>query len=193
MSAAAKNFEVDLKQCRILGSSYGDISSERAVIRLETMICEDKELEQIITTKVAGIVYGDDGMNGIKGKVVQTSNKLVKNAMIGGLLSGLSQNMQNQSQFALTSLGAVSTQKQGMGDTLKNSAFAGSSNAAEKIADYYLKQAESMSPVLFIAGGSKVDIVFTKGVTVGTGDVRERIERSRNNGSSKMEKSSNDR
>lgn len=181
-----KNFEVDLKQCRILGSSYGDISSERAVIRLETMICEDKELEQIITTKVAGIVYGDDGMNGIKGKVVQTSNKLIKNAMIGGLLSGLSQNMQNQGQFALTGLGAVSTQKQGMGDTLKNSAFAGTSNAAEKIADYYLKQAESMSPVLLIAGGAKVDIVFTKGVTLGTGDVKERLERSRDNaGSSK--------
>ena len=174
-----KNFEVDLNQCRILGSSYGDISSERAVIRLETMICEDKALEQIITTKVAGIVYGDDGMNGIKGKVVQTSNKLVKNAMIGGLLSGLSQNMQNQGQFALTSLGAVSTQKQGMSDTLKNSAFTGSSNAAEKIADYYLKQAESMSPVLLIAGGAKVDIVFTKGVTLGTGDVKEKIERSR--------------
>jgi conjugal transfer pilus assembly protein TraB len=176
-----KNFEMDLSQCRILGSSYGDISSERAVIRLETMICEDKELEQVITTKVAGIVYGDDGMNGVKGKVVQTSNKLIKNAMIGGLLSGLSQNMQNQGQFALTGLGAVQTQKQGVADSLKGGTLSGASNAAEKIADYYLKQAEAMSPVLLIAGGTKVDIVFTKGVTLGTGDVKERIAQSRNN------------
>ena len=70
------------------------------------------------------------------------------------------------------------------GYTLKNSAFAGTSNAAEKIADYYLKQAESMSPVLLIAGGAKVDIVFTKGVTLGTGDVKERLERSRDNAGS---------
>ncbi len=174
-----KNFEVNLKQCRILGSSYGDISSERAVIRLETMICEDEELEQIVTTKIAGIVYGDDGMNGIKGKVVQTSNKLVKNAMVGGMLSGLSQNLQGQGQMAITSLGALSTQKQGVGETLKNSSLSGASNAAEKIADYYLKQAESMSPVLLIAGGAKVDIVFTKGVTIGTGDVKEKIAHAR--------------
>lgn len=174
-----KNFEVNLKQCRILGSSYGDLSSERAVIRLETMVCEDKELEQIVTTKIAGIVYGDDGMNGIKGKIVQTSNKLLKNAIVGGMLSGLSQNMQGQGQMAITSLGALSTQKQGVSDTLKNSSLSGASNASEKIADYYLKQAESMSPVLLIAGGSKVDIVFTKGVTIGSGDVKEKIAHGR--------------
>ena len=33
--------ELDISKCRIMGSSYGDISSERAIIRLEKMVCEE--------------------------------------------------------------------------------------------------------------------------------------------------------
>ena len=83
-----KNFNVDLSKCKIIGSSYGDLSSERAIIRAETLTCNDEEAELIYTTKVAGLIYGDDGMNGIKGRVVQTSNKHLKNAIVGGMISG---------------------------------------------------------------------------------------------------------
>jgi hypothetical protein len=82
------NFAIDLAQCHILGSAYGDLSSERAVIRAEILKCKDLVNELIYTTKIAGLIYGDDGMNGIKGKVVQTSSKHLKNAMIGGVISG---------------------------------------------------------------------------------------------------------
>lgn len=41
------------------------------------------------------------------------------------------------------------------------------SNAAEKVAGYYLRMAESMSSVLTIPGGVKVDFIFTKGFFVG--------------------------
>ena len=62
---------------------------------------------------------------------------------------------------------------------LQDGAFAGARNAAEKIADYYIKQAESMSPVLLVSGGTKVDIVFTKGVYLSALDVQEKLEQSR--------------
>ena len=69
-----KDFAVDISQCRILGSCYGDISSERAIIRAEELICEDKVEGLVITTRVAGVIYGDDGMNGIRGSVVSMSD-----------------------------------------------------------------------------------------------------------------------
>jgi hypothetical protein len=179
MGNLPKDFDTDLRNCRILGSAYGDLSSERAVIRLETMSCEDKTKEEIITTKIAGIIFGDDGMNGIKGKVVQTSNKHIKNAILGGVLSGFAQNMKGGDAMSITSLGVIGTKKKGISDMARDSTFTGASNAAEKIADYYLKQAESMSPILLISGGSKVDIVFTKGVYLGQLDTKDWIERDR--------------
>lgn len=174
-----KDFMVDLKHCRIMGSSYGDLSSERAIVRAEVLSCSNKDGELIHTTKVAGIVFGDDGMNGIKGKVIQTSNKHLQNAFIGSMLSGFAQSAKGQDQFIISSLGSIRTKKRGAEDMLKSGAFAGVSNAAERVADYYIKQAEAMSPVLLVSGGTKVDIVFTKGVYFGSLDVQDKLEQLR--------------
>ena len=174
-----KNFNIDLTHCRIMGSSYGDLSSERAIVRAEVLSCQDPASELIYTTKVTGLIYGDDGMNGIKGKVVQTSGKHLKNAIIGGMISGFANSAKGQDQVIISSFGTGTTKKKGMGDMLQEGGFAGASNAAEKIADYYIKQAESMSPVLLVSGGTRVDIVFTKGVYLGALDVQEKLEQLR--------------
>ena len=118
-------------------------------------------------------------MNGIKGKVIQTSGKHLKNAIVGSMISGFAGSAKGHDQMIITSFGAGATKKKGMGDMLQDGAFAGASNAAEKIADYYIKQAESMSPVLLVSGGTKVDIVFTKGVYLSALDVQEKLEQSR--------------
>ena len=174
-----KNFNIDLTHCKIMGSSYGDLSSERAIVRAEVLSCTDPVSELIYTTKIAGLIHGDDGMNGIKGKVIQTSGKHLKNAIVGSMISGFAGSAKGQDQMIITSFGAGATKKKGMGDMLQEGAFAGASNAAEKIADYYIKQAESMSPVLLVSGGTKVDIVFTKGVYLSALDVQEKLEQSR--------------
>lgn len=173
------NFSAKLNDCRVLGSSYGDISSERAVIRAESLVCINKDTEEVITTKIAGTIYGDDGMNGIKGKIIDRSTKNMKNAALGGLLSGFAGTMKSEGQFTLSSAGAVNTTKQGFDGRLKDNALSGVGTAAEKIADYYIKQAETMSPVLTIPGGTRVDIVFTKGVYLGSNDVVKKIEHDR--------------
>lgn len=181
-----KNFAVDLKTCRILGSSYGDLSSERVIIRAEVMSCHDEELEQIVTTKIAGVIHGDDGLNGIKGKVVQTSNRQVQQALIGGLLSGLANTAKAGEQLSISGsipgLGSINTAKSSFKERLRDNSLAGVGNAGDKIASYYLKQAESMSPVLQIPGAARVDIVFTKGVYLGSTDVREKLELNRKAG-----------
>jgi len=174
-----QNFNIDLTHCQIMGSSYGDLSSERAIVRAEILSCKDDVNELIYTTRIAGIIFGDDGMNGIKGKVVQTSGKHLKNAIIGGMVSGFAQSAKGQDQLLITSAGAVDRQKKGMGDLVKEGGFSGASNAAEKIADYYIKQAEAMSPVLLVSGGVRVDVVFTKGVYLGAVDIQEKLEQSR--------------
>lgn len=174
-----KDFAVDMKQCRLLASAYGDISSERAIVRAEELVCEDKEAGLVISTKVSGVIYGDDGANGIRGSVVSMSDKHLKNAVIGGVLSGFSNSAKGQNGLDITALGAISTKKKGMKDMATDGLLSGTSSAAEKLADYHIRLAENISPVILVPGGTKVDIVFTKSVEIGSRDIEEVINAER--------------
>ena len=157
-----------------MGSAYGDLSSERAIIRLEKLVCEENGLYQ--TSKIAGQVFGPDGYNGIKGTVVSTSSKHIKNAALGGLISGLSGAAKGQDGASITGAGLISTKKKGVGDMLEQGALQGASNAGEKVADYYLRQAEAMSPVLTIDSGVRVNAQITKGFFVGEVGTHKKIK-----------------
>lgn len=174
-----KNFAVDLKECRLLASSYGDISSERAIVRAEELICENKAAGLITSTKVSGVIYGDDGANGIRGTVVSMSDKHLKNAVIGGLLSGFAGTAKGQGGLDITALGAVSTKSKGIKDMAQDGLLSGASSAAEKLADYHIKLAENISPVILVPGGTKVDVMFTKSVEIGSTDIEEVIKSER--------------
>ncbi|MFP3011455.1 MAG: TrbI/VirB10 family protein [Rickettsia sp.] len=174
-----KNINVDISKCRIQGSSYGDLSSERVIIRAEKLICIDPKTELVTTSDVIGVVHGDDGMNGIKGKVIATSNRHIKNVFIGSMLSGLASSSKGVEGLTLTSLGAVGTKRQGFKDLAGQGLLNGGSNAGEKIADYYLRLAEQMSPVLTVPGGVKVDVIFTKGFFLGEVGMQQKIAKAR--------------
>ncbi|NRB10190.1 MAG: hypothetical protein HRU35_01025 [Rickettsiaceae bacterium] len=173
----AKNFTADVKQCRIMGSAYGDLSSERAIIRAEKMVCTVDD--SYITSNIAGIVHGPDGMNGIKGQIVSTSIKHIKNAMLGGIISGLSNSARKGDNMQLIGGNILTPKKQTFTDIASDGALAGTSSAADKIADYYLKRAEKLSPILTVPGGVKVDVIFTKGFYFGELGVQERIKQER--------------
>lgn len=155
-----KAFAVDIKQCRILAACYGVLSSERADIRAEKLICEDKARGLVTTTEVAGIVHGDDGMDGIKGEVVSMAEKHLKSAFISGVLSGFSQTAKGENSLNIISFGALSTKKRGVGEMAKDSLMSGTSTSAEMLAEYRIKLAESISPVILIPGGTRVDVSY---------------------------------
>lgn len=169
--------KLDISKCRITGSAYGDLSSERAVIRLEKLICEQGGM--YITTNIAGDVHGPDGFNGVRGEVVSTNAKHIQNAMIGGLVSGLSNSAKGEQGAALTGMGAITTRSRGFKDIAGQGVLQGASNAGEKIADYYLRQAESMSPVLVISGGVRVNAHITKGFYLGELSTHQKVKDAR--------------
>lgn len=175
-----KKFSVDVATCKILGSSYGDLSSERAIVRLEKMVCIDPKTELVTTTSVAGTLYGDDGANGIKGTVVSTGSKHIKSAMMGGIISGLGQSARGQEALTISPMGVAASGKQTMVDMLKKGAFAGAGNAADKVADYYLKMAESTSPILSVPAGARVQVMFLKGFHIGELKTHAKIAKERN-------------
>lgn len=174
-----KDFAMKLNDCRILAGAYGDISSERAVVRADQLICENKEEGLITNTKISGVIYGDDGLNGIRGTVVSMSGKHLKNAFVSGMLSGAASVAGGKDGLTLGPSGALSTQKKSPKDLVEGGLLGGMTSSSEKLADYHIKLAENISPVILVPSGTKVNIMFTKGVFVGSQGIKSKIKRER--------------
>jgi hypothetical protein len=174
-----RGHQTDLKDCRVIASGYGDLSSERVMIRLEKLACVDNQSKRSVETKIAGFVVGQDGVNGIRGKVVSMDAKHLKNAAIGGFLSGLSKAARQEGAFSLNPSVGLVQEKETFGSSLKDGSISGVGSATEKIANYYIQRAESISPVIEVPAGSSVDIVFTEGVYYGQQDTKQQIEGTR--------------
>lgn len=162
-----KHYTQQIKEAIVIGSCTGHISSERAKCRLESLSLMNKEGKIIEKSKVEGWVMGEDGRSGIKGMVVDKSSDVARMAILSGILSGLSQFMQNQAfngkVLALPIAGSSRQKGMQAQDALKMGTLTGGSNAFDKLADYAIKRAEQMSPVIVIGSGRVVDIVFRKG------------------------------
>lgn len=149
-----------LKDCFVIGAGIGDISSERAYIRLETLSCTRKN-NQIIEFPVYGTVVGPDGRDGIYGRMIWADQKLLKNALRAGLVSGLSQGV-SQNFVTKTISPTLGWQTLMSDKVLQYGASSAASTASEKLADYYLKRSDQYQPVVEIDAGTLVDIVFLK-------------------------------
>lgn len=176
-----RKFKSDLKDCHILASSYGDLSSERVYMRLEKLTCTERLTGEISETQVAGYVVGEDGRAGIRGLVADKAGPLIRNSLVGGFLSGMGQffgAQQQKSVFPVSPFGqtnALSPQQM-----FTSGAASGASNALEKYADFFIKRAEQLQPVLQVAAGREVDIVFTQGTKFGETSVRSSLSKIRN-------------
>ena len=155
------NKQSHLTNCLITAAGYGDISSERAYIRLERMSCT-KEKEAITDFPVYGYVSGPDGKAGIRGNPVWREGVLLKRGFISGLFAGLGQGVANG--FTTTSLSPLgATQSVNGSDIAKQGLAKGAGTALGKLADYNIQRAEQYQPVIQVSAGSTVEVVFHTG------------------------------
>lgn len=155
--------KVNLTGCTVQGSATGDLSSERVKVRLISMTCVNGKGE-VLETKVAGYMAGS-GKEGVRGHVVSREGANVRNAAIAGALGGLGKGL---GSAATSSLGqenaSVSQILQSAG---AGTLAGGAEQAANTLADYYIKRAEQYQPVISLYGGTKVELVFLQGVELG--------------------------
>lgn len=162
---ASRGWAVDLKDAYLIGACHGDLSAERAYCRLSTLSYTDPSGE-VIEKDIEGWIVDADGRYGLFGPVVDRSDEVARQALVSGILGGIASFFSarsSQSVYPISPFGqtnALSTT-----DMLKGSASSGVGKALEKLADFAIKRAESMSPVILIDPGRTVDVVFKKGVT----------------------------
>jgi len=175
-----RRFKSDLKACHVLASAYGDLSSERVYMRLEKLTCTERETGEISETEVSGYVLGEDGRAGMRGVVADRAGPMIRNSLLGGFMSGMSNFFGSQAQksvFPVSPFGqtnALSAQQM-----LSGGASNGASSALDKYAEFFIKRAEQLQPVLQVAAGRSVDIVFTQGTEFGETTVRKSLTKIR--------------
>jgi conjugal transfer pilus assembly protein TraB len=158
-------FRMDIKECFIIASGYGDISSERAYLRGETISCINYE-EEVLEASIDLYGVGEDGKAGLRGRMVSKTGQVLSRAMMAGFMESISDAFRPQQVGAISVIPGDDAQFQNMvtGDSVKSAGLAGISNAAKTLSDYYISLAEGIHPVIEIDAGRKIDMIVKKGM-----------------------------
>lgn len=167
--AILPNFAVvqEVDECFALMAGYGDLSSERAMLRGESITCVRHD-KSVIEADFSGFAVGEDGKNGLKGTLVTRNSTVLANAMMAGFGAGLA------SMFDVNPVPVIATNSNGQqqyqdvfsSDAVTGGAAKGASEAMTKLADYYMSLADSIHPIIEIGAGRVVDMVITQGATL---------------------------
>lgn len=156
--------KMDIRECFIIASGYGDMSSERAYMRAESLSCV-REDGGVIETPLNAYSVGEDGKNGIRGRLVSKTGQLVAKSLMAGFLGGIADVMKPQKVPTLNLDGGDKTQFMSIdpGAAFGQGALGGINNSMTRIADYYIEMARSIFPIIEIEPGRKVDFIVLRG------------------------------
>jgi conjugal transfer pilus assembly protein TraB len=157
-------YRFKIKECLVLGASHGDISSERAYIRLESLSCIRHD-GKAVDVPVKGYVVGEDGKAGMRGRLVSKQGQVLANALVAGIGAGIGQAFQQSATTVSTNpLGSVGTVDPGK--QFQAGIGTGVGKALDRLSQYYITLAEKMFPIIEVDAGRTVDVVFTKGFSL---------------------------
>lgn len=156
----ANKHKLDIKDCRFIAAAWGDLSSERMMGRTETLSCIING--ETVEMPVKGQVIGEDGKTGVRGRLVTKQGQLLANALFAGTLSGIGQAIQQSSSIVNSGAGGM-TQIVDPDKVAQAGLGGGLGSASNMLAQYYLKAADKLFPVIETDGGRTVEILITKG------------------------------
>ncbi|MEO3715621.1 TraB/VirB10 family protein [Roseateles flavus] len=156
----------EYRECFVIAAGYGDISSERAYLRTESLSCV-RDDGAALEVRIQGTVYGEDGKVGLRGRLVTKQGQMLANALLAGVVSGIGQGLATSStEYSTSALGTVASASGA--DAYRAGLGTGVGKALDRLAQYYIKLAENTFPVIEVDAAREVDVVITKGVRIDT-------------------------
>jgi conjugal transfer pilus assembly protein TraB len=170
MSILPNKFRQDFRECFIIGSAVGDLKSERAYIRGETLSCV-KYNKEIVEKNITGYLAGEDGKAGLSGRVVTKAGQMIARSILAGFVQGVSRAFSIQATtISISPLGT--TQTINPDQIVKYGTAQGIASGTNELVKYYLDLARQLFPVVEINAGRETDFVFLKGVKLDDEDSR---------------------
>lgn len=163
LSVLPNRFKMNLRECFVIGAGYGNLADERAYIRTETLSCVRND-GTVIDISLKGHVIGEDGKLGMRGRLVSKQGQKIAMALVTGMLGSFAQAFRPQAATVLQ----LGTEDSGVfrykfSDVLEAGALGGVGNALNKLADYYLKMADRIYPIIEVDAGREVEVIVLKG------------------------------
>ncbi|CAG9436715.1 TrbI/VirB10 family protein [Providencia alcalifaciens] len=149
--------EYDLSSCMVTAGVYGDISSERGLVRTDRLSC--KLFGHTIDMPFKGHV-SFKGKNGIKGEPVIRNGQLIGYAFGGGFIEAIGAGFSKVGSETV-GIGASSTTT--MADIARGGLGGGVQQSGKMLSEYLIKRAEQYHPVIPIGAGVEVTVVFQEG------------------------------
>ena len=166
LSVLPNGYRAQVKDCLVIGEGFGDHSAERAYIRATLLSCVMRD-GQVLEVPIKGSVFGEDGMNGMMGKLITKQGAILGNALLSGIAAGIGQGVSQASQVTTTTaLGTVSSGASDTNSILRQGFGTGVGRALDRLAQYYINLAERTFPVIEVLPGRVVDVVIQQGVSL---------------------------
>lgn len=169
------NASYKLRNCFVLGNGYGDLSSERVYVRLNRISCVDKKDRMVLSQEVQGYLVDSDGKLGMRGIIYDRQGAALGKSMLAGFAQGLASALGSAQSTVSSNLttGLTSSSISG-GAAIRASGLQGAQQATAQLADFYLKEAQNIFPVIGIDAGRTATLVFSGPVTLEWKSAEER-------------------
>lgn len=155
-------YKVNLKDCRFLAAGWGDLSSERMLGRVESMSCIINGKATVMP--VRGYLIGEDGKAGVRGRLVSKRGQILANSLLAGIATSTGEVISGTANTVTTT--ALGTTKVVDPDQVGRAALGGGlSGTARSLAEYYMKQADLLYPVIETDAGRVIEVLITDGVS----------------------------
>jgi conjugal transfer pilus assembly protein TraB len=151
-------YRADVRECFALLGAYGDLSSERAHMRGETMSCILHD-GTILEQPLKAFAVGEDGREGARGRLVRREGTFIARALLVGFLEAAANALDDNQIVQIGSGGGLDVQGAQAAATSIGASTAGS--ALGRVADWYIDQAFQLFPVIEIDAGREIDVVLT--------------------------------
>lgn len=160
----------DIRGCFVLTETKGNLATETVSFRLKTLSCVKND-GTTFEKAVTGYVTGENGMEGLPGRVVSKQGAIIARAFAAEFVGGIAEAFEQQGTIVSTTASGVVTTLDPE-QALQTGLFSGASEALNRISDFYMDLAENMVPVIEINSGRKIDIVFTTQVNFDENDIK---------------------
>ncbi|WP_295454597.1 TrbI/VirB10 family protein [uncultured Thiodictyon sp.] len=161
-------FRADVKECFVIVGGFGDLGSERAYLRAETLTCVRTD-GGVIEVPLDAYAVGEDGKVGVRGRLVSKQGALLAKALQAGFLTAFSKVFTQvpATPFSnATTGGQVQFQSMFTPQAAEAGFAGGVGGAMDKLADYYMKMAENTFPVLEVDAGRGIELIINKGTSL---------------------------
>ena len=155
----------NIKNCLLIGIAVGNLNSGRAEIKITRISCvipynNEYSYKLEAVGNPMGWVIGEDGKYGLKGRLVDSSGKIIMRQLIIGFLQGVANAFSNTNIVTIPygTTGELPTPSA----TLKSGIAQGANTALNSLAEYYKKMLDAVYPVIDVMAGRDIT-VFIKG------------------------------